>query len=270
MRRSCCSQCAGRIYYSFFGKATRSQQGFIVYDWAESIYAVAASFFLPTYVSDLAEDAGFGSPKSFWTFASAAATLFSLVAYLTFCSVGGYGTLKISLSRRCAFVGAAFTAATALAVVPELVWWAAFAFIVARVSSRIAGLFMDATLLDVAHGDEHVAHNVSSKAVALGYVGMFVFTILMGPFLASGQSGAAATWLEQRVPLLLAGLWWAVFSVYAFRRLGKYPGRPLPEEASGSSWRLLRFSFSTGIREQWAAIRCARGGGGRRVLGGGR
>lgn len=255
------SVCCQRLSRAVIGHPTRSQYAWMVYDWADSIYTIAQSLLLPPLVTDLAEAAGYHAPKAVWLWASTTATVLSLVAYLTFCSVGEYALLKNTLARACALLGAVFIASASLAVVPWLFWWAALAFVFSKVLSRVSSLFMDALLFDVCGHDEHTTHNVSAKATTVGYIAMFVFTLLIGPLLVAENvlslSPTTAVWVEARVPIVLVGLWWGGFTVVAFRYMGRYPGRDLPEGVSSPS-SLLRFAFTRGVRENLDALRYVR------------
>lgn len=251
--------CCRRLARTVVGHPTRSQFAWMVYNWSDSIYTIAQSLLLPPLVTDLAEEAGYRAPKAVWFWASMTATVLSLIAYLTFCSVGEYAMLKNTLARACAMLGAMFIASASLAVVPWLFWWAALAFVFSKVLSRVASLFMDALLFDVCGHDEHTTHNVSAKATTVGYIGMFVFTLLISPLLVAENvlrlSPTAAVWVEARVPIVLVGLWWGSFTVVAFRYMGRYPGRDLPEGVSSPS-SLLRFAFTRGVHENLDALRC--------------
>lgn len=175
--------------------------------------------------------------------------------------LGEYGYIKNTLARYGAILGGISTTLFFVVVTPELVWLGAILFILARVCSRITGLMMDALLADVSQGDDWVAHNVSAKAVTLGYTGMLVFLICVAPIVVapsflSLDSDPDKLWFEQRIPLGLCGIWWTIFSVVAFSWLDVYPGRPMPLRASqGSKASQLGWMVRTGIAEQYAALR---------------
>ena len=199
-------------------------------------------------------------PRGFYSFVQSASTIASILAYLLLSGLGEFSDIKNSLARKAAFVGAVSTMLFFLVLVPEMVWVASALFIIARVASRVTGLMMDALLANVSHNDDWIAHNVSAKAVTLGYTGMIVFIVAVAPLVIAptvlGLDGAAKTWLEQRLPLGLCGVWWGVFAYVAFSWLDTYPGKPFPSEArKGSTLQQVLWTTRMGLQEQWAAMK---------------
>ncbi len=184
-----------------------------------------------------------------------------LQAYILLSGLGEFGFIKNTMARYGAIIGGLSTTLFFVVVTPEMVWLAAALFILARVCSRITGLMMDALLSDVSQGDDWVAHNVSAKAVTLGYTGMLVFLVCVAPIVVapsflSLDSESEKLWFEQRIPLGLCGVWWSIFAYVAFSWLDVYPGRPLPLRASkGSKASQLVWMVRTGIMEQYTALR---------------
>ncbi|CAE6967353.1 atg22-2 [Symbiodinium sp. KB8] len=258
-------QCAcvpARCVTSFMGASTVSQRGWMMYDWADSIFVVASTLFVAPFITDLAKANGESDPRAFYSFVQSASTIASILAYVLLSGLGEFGGTKNTLARIAALTGGVCTTLFFCVVVPEMVWVAAVLFIVARVASRITGLMMDALLSEVSHHDDWVAHNVSAKAVTLGYTGMIAFVILVAPivvlptFLGMDSGSDTRQWLEQRIPLGLCGVWWTAFAMVAFAWLDKYPGKPFPPEAGhGSKAQQVCWTTRMGMLEQWSAIK---------------
>jgi hypothetical protein len=140
-------------------------------------------------------------------------------------------------------------------------------FVVSKVMSRLSGVMYSALLYPTAHWDERLAHEISSRGVALGYFSMVIFFLIIGgAFLLPAQaldSGgdaepeAAANetlqydscgdvitdgpgppppdlllWLEYRLPIAAAGLWWGLFAWRAtFQDMSAEAGPPFPSTA---------------------------------------
>jgi UMF1 family MFS transporter len=113
-------------------------------------------------------------------------------------------------------------------------------FVLANVGANGSFVFYDALLPHVAEPDE--MDRVSTAGYALGYVGgglLLLVSLLMikqpawfglphGP----GLTGAQAT-LPARLSFLLTGLWWIVFSIPLFRRVGEPAPTPRRPEDAG-------------------------------------
>lgn len=218
--------------------------------------------FVAPFITDLAKANGESDPRAFYSFVQSASTIASILAYVLLSGLGEFGGTKNTLARIAALTGGVCTTLFFCVVVPEMVWVAAVLFIVARVASRITGLMMDALLSEVSHHDDWVAHNVSAKAVTLGYTGMIAFVILVAPivvlptFLGMDSGSDTRQWLEQRIPLGLCGVWWTAFALVAFAWLDKYPGKPFPPEAGhGSKAQQVCWTTRMGMLEQWSAIK---------------
>jgi len=63
-------------------------------------------------------------------------------------------------------------------------------------------------------------------------------------------------WIEHRIPTALVGAWWiVVLLVGVLPYLKPYPGVPRPASVKeGTVWSYVRFSFTTGLLDQWQAF----------------
>jgi len=99
----------------------------------------------------------------------------------------------------------------------------------------------DSMLVDVAEPDER--DRVSSRGWAVGYVGGTVLLVINLVLVSAHDSVGLSTEAAVRLNLLLAGLWWAGFTLVPFLRLSDQPPvDPLRQGASGSTG-LVRASF---------------------------
>lgn len=244
----------------FSPEKQREIWGWIWYDWANSVYVIATNLFIPKFLTELGEDLGWESPKSFWSFASVVATILSLVAYVIVSPIADHGIQKLGILWWTTVISCVTTMLCLVIVIPDLIWLAGVLFVIGRVAERVGGIPYSAMLQDVVDMNEAAAHEVSARGVTLGYLSMLVFFLLIGgAFLAPVQFGDLSSyWLEYQLPIFAAGLWWLVHClILVFPRMKHHPGPPLPKEAGDTFGSLFRFALTEGLCEQWAALRQA-------------
>ncbi|CAE7615388.1 ATG22 [Symbiodinium sp. KB8] len=210
------------------GKFPTPAKGWIMYDFSDSVFTIVSGLFLPAYVKQLAEDAGYPDGNSFWAFTTSIATGVSVAAFVILGGIGEYGDYKNIMARWGAYVGALSLACIGLTVVPELVLLAAALFVIARTGDRVSGLMIDGLLSDCCSHHAKTSHAVSANARYMGYIAMMTFGSFTGyAFLQADES----LWFS-RVPIMLGGLWWFTFAFIGFGWIGRFPGVPFPDAAT--------------------------------------
>lgn len=216
------------------GADRRERRGWYFYDWAASAYnTTVITVFLGPYLTAVAERAGgcvdddshcadlhpLGIPVAPGSFFAYCLSISVVAQVLVLPLVGAYADRtrrKKRLLRWLASVGAATTVAM-LFVTGERYLLGGALLIVSNVIFGAAQVVYYSYLPQLADPDER--DKVSSRGWAIGYLGgglllLFnVVAVLLGDSLG-WSTGAVARW-----SIVSAGVWWAVFAVYAVRPL---------------------------------------------------
>ncbi len=187
---------------------TKRERAWILYDWANSIYAtnIMAAIF-PIYFAMVASDTG----DKIYGFAVSAANLVVAVLAPLLGAIGDFRGMKKKLFMGFLVAGLAFTATMALFDSWE-------AMLVGYVFSHIGFsgtcLFYDSFLTDVTTPER--MDRVSSWGYAMGYIGgsTIPFIISIAIMLLMSQSI-----LSYKIAILIVVLWWAVFSIPFLRNV---------------------------------------------------
>jgi UMF1 family MFS transporter len=196
-----------------------------LYDWANSVFMttglnVFPIFFRTVAAADLPPHVASGHV------ALATALSVTVVAILSpvLGAMADHAGRKKALLATFVALGASCT--SALWLIDRGEWFlAACLFVVANVGASGSIVFCNSLLPHIARPDE--VDRVSTAGFALGYVsGALLLAVnllwIAKPTLFGIPSGAAAIQLS----FLLAGLWWAVFSLPVLRRVPEPPARP--------------------------------------------
>jgi UMF1 family MFS transporter len=212
-----------------------------MYDWANSaMMVIVVTAVFPIYFASVAA-AGLPPTTATQRFSVATTIGLALIAVLApiLGALADYSAAKLRLLGAFLLLGAGATAA--MFFIERGQWLLALVlFVLANVGANGSFVFYDALLPHVAEPDE--MDRVSTAGYALGYVGgglLLLVSLLMikqpawfglphGP----GLTGAQAT-LPARLSFLLTGLWWIVFSIPLFRRLGEPAPTPRRPEDAG-------------------------------------
>ena len=155
------------------------------------------------------------------------------------------------LMARLAWTGAA--AATAMGLVAGTNWQLGVALLfVANLALGGSLVVYDAILCRIATPDER--DRVSSRGWALGYLGGGLLLALNLALVTFADQLGLSTSTAVRISLVLAGLWWAAFTLVPYRGLRDRVPVSSERETELSSSGLLRRSFG----QLWATLRSTR------------
>lgn len=181
---------------------TRTEKSWIMYDWANSVYAtnIMAAIF-PIVYAAIADDTG---DKWYGIGVSVASLIVAILAPVLG-TVGDYPGVKKKLFTAFLIIGVAFTATMAFVGTWQLML---VGFVLSRIGFSGANLFYDSFLTDVTTSER--MDKVSAWGYAMGYIGgsTIPFLISIGVLLATDYSD-----LGQKFSILIVPVWWAIFSI---------------------------------------------------------
>ena len=227
-------QATGRGPKDSSRRFTQSERSWILYDWANSVYAtnmMAAIF--PIYYANIAGNAG----DKWWGIGVSAASLIIAVLSPIFGSIGDFRGMKKKLLTACLLLGIVFTAVTAFVDDWKLML---IGYVVSHIGYSGANVFYDSFLTDVTTRDR--MDRVSAWGYAMGYLGgstiPFVACIVL--LLLTDFSVTAV-----KFSILLTCIWWAVFSIPLLKNVKQThyvdtPPSRLASAAMHNLWRTLR------------------------------
>lgn len=228
----------------------REQRSWYWYDWANSAYVtttltvlfspfltvVAKRAACPGQSTDLACRTNLSvlgvpvSPGSIALYTITAATLFSALLLPVVGALVDRSGRKRTVLARIAWVGA--SAAAAMVFLGGTRWWLGVVLaLIATLSLGCSLVVYDSILVDISTPDERDA--VSSRGWAFGYVGGgLLLAVNLGLVTAHDAVGLSSEWAV-RVSLLMAGLWWAGFTVIPYRGLRDRPPVAVEQAVGG-------------------------------------
>lgn len=246
--------------------------GWCMYDWANSAYVTTVAVgLLPRYFADVVVPPGgvtyFGinfAADSLWAIAVGASTLIAFLTSPVLGAIADFSGAKKRFLLAFAYTGALFAMLLDFCRAGDIVRTLLF-FLVAQVGFIGANVFYDAFLPNIA-SDEKMDW-VSGKGYSYGYVGgglQFALALL----LVLGHDALGLS-LDQaaRLGIVMAGAWWAGFTLITARDLVEPPPR---EAASGGNAgagaggrpgggvRGLLGLAAVGVRRTWATTRKVR------------
>ena len=181
---------------------TKAEKSWIMYDWANSIYAtnIMAAIF-PIYFAMQADETG----NKLYGFAVSAAALVVAVLAPILGAIGDFSGMKKKLFAGFLVLGLVFTAVMAAFEDWRLML---VGFILSRIGFSGSCLFYDSFLTDVTTPER--MDRVSSWGYAMGYIGgsTIPFIISIAIMLLMNQSV-----LSYKIAILIVVVWWAVFSI---------------------------------------------------------
>lgn len=183
-------------------KFTKQEKGWIMYDWANSIYAtnIMAAIF-PIYFAAVATDSG----NKLYGYAISAANLLVALLAPMLGAIGDFKGMKKKLFTGFLIVGVVFTAAMAVVDSWELML---IGLVISRIGFSGSCLFYDSFLTDVTTSDR--MDRVSSWGYAMGYIGgstiPFVISIVIMVLMDMST-------LSYKLAILIVPIWWLIFSI---------------------------------------------------------
>ena len=222
------------------GRFTKAEKSWILYDWANSVYAtnmLAAIF--PIYYASVAGDAG----DKWWGIGVAIASFFVAITAPFLGSIGDFRGMKKRLFACFAIGGMVFTAITAFAGSWQLML---IGYVLSHIGFSGANVFYDSFLTDVTTRER--MDKVSAWGYAMGYLGggTIPFVISIAFLLATDFSQTAV-----RASILLTTVWWAVFSIPIFKNVKQthFVDTP-PAQLASVALRNLRHTLGDIVRRK--------------------
>ena len=203
-----------------------------LYDWANSAFAttIMAAVLPPFFATVAAATLAPNVATAYWAYISSAALLLVALAAPILGAVADHTGGKKRYLAFFAAVGILFT--MLLFFVGEGDWpLAAFFYVLAEIGFSGSIIFYDSLLPHVARADD--IDQISSRGYALGYLGggiLLAVNLVMIQF--PQLLGIPSTEMGVRLSFVTVGLWWALFSVPLFRRVGEPPTVHAPSEAA--------------------------------------
>jgi len=185
---------------------TKKEWSWIMYDWANSVYAtnIMAAIF-PIIFAAIAGDI-------IWGYATSIATFIVALMAPVLGAVADYKGMKKRLFTLFLGLGVAFTALIALTNDWRVMM---IGYIISRIGFSGSNLFYDSFLTDITDNDR--MDKVSSWGYAMGYLGgstiPFIASIVM--LLVLGYESPIA----QKFSILITSAWWLVFSLPFLRNV---------------------------------------------------
>lgn len=213
---------------------TKAEKSWIMYDWANSIYAtnIMAAIF-PIYFAMQADETG---NKLYGFAVSAAALVVALLAPILG-AIGDFSGMKKKLFAGFLVLGLVFTAVMAAFEDWRLML---IGFIFSRIGFSGSCLFYDSFLTDVTTPER--MDRVSSWGYAMGYIGgsTIPFIISIAVMLLLNQSV-----LSYKIAILIVVVWWAVFSIPFLKNVKQQYSvedapQALAKEAFRNAWKTFK------------------------------
>ena len=213
---------------------TKAEKSWIMYDWANSIYAtnIMAAIF-PIYFAMQADETG---NKLYGFAVSAAALVVALLAPILG-AIGDFSGMKKKLFAGFLVLGLVFTAVMAAFEDWRLMLTG---FIFSRIGFSGSCLFYDSFLTDVTTPER--MDRVSSWGYAMGYIGgsTIPFIISIAVMLLLNQSV-----LSYKIAILIVVVWWAVFSIPFLKNVKQQYSvedapQALAKEAFRNAWKTFK------------------------------
>ena len=213
---------------------TKAEKSWIMYDWANSIYAtnIMAAIF-PIYFAMQADETG----NKLYGFAVSAAALVVAVLAPILGAIGDFSGMKKKLFAGFLVLGLVFTAVMAAFEDWRLML---VGFILSRIGFSGSCLFYDSFLTDVNTPER--MDRVSSWGYAMGYIGgsTIPFIISIAVMLLMNQSV-----LSYKIAILIVVVWWAVFSIPFLKNVKQQYSvedapQALAKEAFRNAWKTFK------------------------------
>ena len=213
---------------------TKAEKSWIMYDWANSIYAtnIMAAIF-PIYFAMQADETG----NKLYGFAVSAAALVVAVLAPILGAIGDFSGMKKKLFAGFLVLGLVFTAVMAAFEDWRLML---VGFIFSRIGFSGSCLFYDSFLTDVTTPER--MDRVSSWGYAMGYIGgsTIPFIISIAVMLLMNQSV-----LSYKIAILIVVVWWAVFSIPFLKNVKQQYSvedapQALAKEAFRNAWKTFK------------------------------
>ncbi|MEE8200300.1 MAG: MFS transporter [Candidatus Acidoferrales bacterium] len=213
--------------------------GWCMYDWANSAYiTTVAVALLPAYFARVVvgpEGVTIGgttySATSLWGFTLSTAAIVAFLFAPVLGSIADFSSAKKRFLLSFAYTGSLFTLLLYFCHSGD-VYKTLFFFLLAQVGFISANVFYDAFLPQISTDDQ--IDWVSGKGYSYGYVGGGLqFAVALG-LVAGHETLGISQGLAVRIAIVMAGLWWAGFTLFTARYLYEAPSaESLPDRYHG-------------------------------------
>jgi len=236
--------------------------GWCMYDWANSAYVTTVAVgLLPRYFADVVvppQGVRIGgaicAADTLWAVVVGAATLIAFLSSPVLGAIADFSAAKKRFLLTFAYAGSLFTLLLYSCRSGDVLRTLLF-FLVTQVSFIGANVFYDAFLPHIA--SENRMDWVSGKGYSYGYVGGGLqFALALG--LVNWHSALGLS-LEQavRLGIVMAGLWWAAFTIFTARTLREPPAQGEPPLEFRRWPRLLAYA-ALGVTRTWRTTKKVR------------
>ena len=203
-----------------------------MYDWANSAFAttIMAAVLPPFFASVAASTLPGNVATAYWAYTSAIALLLVAFAAPFLGAIADHSGSKKRFLVFFAALGIVFT--ILLFFVGEGDWLiCALFYVVAEIGFSGSIIFYDSLLPHIARPDD--IDQVSTRGYAFGYLGGgILLAINLAMIMFPQRLGIPSADLAVRLSFVSVGIWWAVFAIPLFRRVGEPPTAAVPQEAT--------------------------------------
>ncbi len=222
-------------------KFTKTEKSWILYDWANSVYAtnmLAAIF--PLYFASVCQAHG-ADNLVLWSYGTSAATFLVAILAPILGALGDHKGHKKKLFAGFLLLGVAFTLFNAFTGDYRLLL---VGYVVSHIGFSGSCLFYDSFLTDVTTPER--MDRVSSWGYAMGYIGgsTIPFLISIVILVVMGMDNPLAF----RLVIVLTSVWWLVFSIPALKNVKQLhyiePQKNLVRSTFSNLWRTAKDIFS--------------------------
>jgi MFS transporter, UMF1 family len=197
-----------------------------LYDWANSVFMTTVLLIFPVYFSDVAAAGQFSATEATRRYGLATTVSMALVAFMSplLGAIADYGALKKKLLG--AFLGLGVITTAAMALIGPGDWVLALSlFLLANVGVTSSLVFYESLLPHIASPDE--VDRVSTAGYAIGYLGSGLLMALHLWWIQKPATwGFSSAEAAIRAAFFTSAVWWLVFSIPLFRRVGEPPPAP--------------------------------------------
>jgi UMF1 family MFS transporter len=233
--------------------------GWCMYDWANSAYITTVVVaLLPVYFAEgvvgpqgVKIGGTLYSATTLWGFCVGLASFLSFVSSPILGAIADFSAAKKRFLLSFAYGGTLFTLLLYFCGNGDVFKTLSF-FLLSQIGFVSANIFYDAFLPQIATEDK--MDRVSGKGYAYGYVGgglQFAISLALVNF--HSHLGISQT-LAVRLAIIMAGCWWAVFSLFTWIHL-KESGQPGVLPAAYQNWPRLAAYIAIGFSRTWKIAR---------------
>ena len=245
---------------------------FVAYEVASKVLVLSFSLFLPLLI-DRQGDAvyGDGAGKVIWAYAQVAISIATIGAYLCLLGLLDFGRMKRKTLYTASMACAVIMIFCVFCFDASAVIFTTLLVVAGKTTQRISDVAFE-SLIDAAVKVEHEAHALTSRAQAMGFLGIIVYLLFsLGPLLVVLYlmgTEVSDVWKMYILPNVSVGVW-SLYFVYLMQQLmpvdlGEGPILELEQQPLGGRSRFspaltqLYFALKRGLSEQWSNVQYTR------------